>query len=746
MRRRHPPFLPIFMTSARSTGVVCALLAGLTFVGCSAAPLPVILPDAPTLVSYEQKLAWILQLEDQRLLRDPALPAPEPPSSLLAPVQQEATPASVQDGVSEPGLPMVPVVPSDVPDLTRLAQDASAAVRRRAVVALGRVRLAGGVGTVVDALSDSQREVRESAAFGLGLIGDPIASEPLVDALRDVSPVVQARAAQALALIGATDAVDAIQTMVARHVTEAYAVDPEDLAYPLTPRIEAFRSGIYALASLGAYDALAATVLTDEGEPILWWWPVAYALGQVGDVRAVGPLSTLVGTQGSIGVAMAAKGLGALGDPAGLPALLELLDLRRRDLRVVVSAVRALGELGDVTAAPAIRRLLLTPDLDPTLLLELVEALTAVGARESTDVMVELVTHRSSRLRGAAVRGLAQLDPELFLVVLSGLPPDPQWEVRAELARAFALVAPDVAAFRLTMLLDDQDRRVIPAVLRGLVAVRAPNAEEVLLAHLLNEDVVVRKTAAVLLGDLAARTAVEPLAVSYRAASAEPSYLARAAVVDSLAKIGGPLALDVLREALDDADWAVRLRAAEHLAILDPLTDAATVIRPAPSRFPVEAYRAAELITPSVSPHVFIDTDRGTIQLELAVNEAPLTADNFMRLARSGFYNGLLIHRVVPNYVVQTGDPRSDSEGGPGYTIRDELSPLPYLRGTVGMALDWADTGGSQFFVATTPQPQLDGRYPAFARVINGMDVVDQLQTGDVIKQVRVWDGMTPPE
>ena len=103
-------------------------------------------------------------------------------------------------------------------------------------------------------------------------------------------------------------------------------------------------------------------------------------------------MSTLVGTQGSIGVAMAAKGLGALGDPAGLPALLELLDLRRRDLRVVVSAVRALGELGDVTAAPAIRRLLLTPDPDPTLLLELVEALTAVGARESTDIMIELQT------------------------------------------------------------------------------------------------------------------------------------------------------------------------------------------------------------------------------------------------------------------------------------------------------------------------------------------------------------------
>jgi HEAT repeat protein len=282
----------------------------------------------------------------------------------------------------------------------------------------------------------------------------------LVSALLDVAPVVQGRAAEALARLGATHAVDAIQMMVARHVTEAYDVDPEELGYPLTPRVEAFRSGLYALASLGAYEALAATVLTDEEEPILWWWPVAHALGQAGDPRAVGPLSTLAGIQGSIGVAIAARGLGALRETAALPALFELLDPRRRDARVLISAVRALAELGDVKAAPALRRMLRAPDLDQTLLLELVEALAAIGATESTDVMIELLTHLSPQVRGAALRGLARLDPDLFLLALSGLPPDPRWEVRADLATAFAHVEPVVAAFRLTMSLQDEDRRV----------------------------------------------------------------------------------------------------------------------------------------------------------------------------------------------------------------------------------------------------------------------------------------------
>ena len=101
------------------------------------------------------------------------------------------------------------------------------------------------------------------------------------------------------------------------------------------------------------------------------------------------------------------------------------------------------------------------------------------------------------------------------------------------------------------------------------------------------------------------------------------------------------------------------------------------------------------------------------------------------------------MHRVVPNFVVQTGDPRGDGEGGPGYTIRDELSEVPYLRGTVGMALDWADTGGSQFFITHSPQPHLDAKYTVFGRVIAGMEVVDAIQQGDVIRRVRVWDGQT---
>ena len=114
-----------------------------------------------------------------------------------------------------------------------------------------------------------------------------------------------------------------------------------------------------------------------------------------------------------------------------------------------------------------------------------------------------------------------------------------------------------------------------------------------------------------------------------------------------------------------------------------------------------------------------------------------------MTLARKGFYDGLTFHRVVPDFVVQSGDPRGDGQGGPGYTIRDEINERPYLRGTVGMALDWAGTGGSQFFITYLPQPHLDARYTAFGRVVAGMEVVDRIEQWDVIRRVRIWDGTT---
>ena len=424
----------------------------------------------------------------------------------------------------------------------------------------------------------------------------------------------------------------------------------------------------------------------------------------------------------------------------------------RRDDRVVVSAVRALGAIDDPAAAAELDRFVRIRDLDRMLRLEAIDALARHRNEASVPVFIELMTHSWAPLRAASLRALAAADPEAFLRMLSGLGPDADWRVRRAVAGAMREVDPEAAAGRLAAMLDDADERVVPSVLEALAAVGAPGVEAALAAHLAASDVVVRATAARVIGGLRGElrdglrppAGAEALAEAYRAGLGDASYLARAAALRALAAYGLPAARETLEAALDDPDWAVRIAAAEVLADLAPgERDYARAIRPAPGAG--TDYAAPDLVAPSVSPRIYVETDRGTIEIELAVLEAPLTADNFMRLARRGFFDELSFQRVVPNYVVQGGDPRHDNEGGPGYTLRDELNDLPYLRGTVGMALDWRDTGGSQFFITHSPQPHLDGRYTAFGRVVAGMEVVDALLPGDRIRRILVWDGRRPP-
>ena len=713
--------------------VLLTLCGVILATGC--ARPPIVIPTAPP--TFDEKVAWILRLENQRVLRD----APR------IPVVPDAADGD-QPVVGETAVSLRPE-----PDLVVLLSDPEPQLRRRAALALGRVCLPEGVAPLVSSLADPEVEVRQMSAFALGLLGDETATPALLGALDDPEPLVQGRAAEALGRIGAVDAAPAIGALVRTHLTATFDLDPDDMSFPLSPEVEAFRLGLYALGALKAYEPLAAAVLQENGQPVLWWWPVAHALQQTGDSRALDALVTLAAVQGSVGVAFAARGLGEIGNanaPVAAGALLALLDLERRDERVIATALRALAHLDDPRIGDELRQFAIRRDLSPTLRLEALEALQQQRASGVTDVFVELMTDPWPPMRAAALKALARTAPDTFMLVLSGLGRDPDWRVRSALADGLAFTDPEAATYQLTLLLEDEDARVIPAVLRSLVTHRVPDVEQVLLGQLTHDDVVVRKTAATLLGELGAehladaRTAVvSALVRAFEAANDDASYLARAAILDALTALGGTEAEATLTDALSDADWATRLRAVEGLNVLRVDGSHTDAIRPAPGRRSVD-FAAPRLVRPTVSPHVYVETDYGTIELELNVIDTPMTADNFMTLARRGYYDGLTFHRVVPNYVVQAGDPRADSEGGPGYTLRDELNQIPFLRGTVGMALDWQDTGGSQFFITHSPQPALDGRYTAFARVVDGMDVVDQIRQGDVIRRVLVWDGVEP--
>ena len=636
---------------------------------------------------------------------------------------------------------MPPPVVEPVPDLAALATDADPRIRRRAALAIGRVGLAEGGALLQPLLKDADGDVRQMAAFGLGLLADKTAVPALIAALQDPEPRVRGRAAEALGLIGDTGSAAAVGQMVSAYVRPGAiaSLAPDDEQWPKTPEADAVRLGLFALVRQKGVEPLNAAIVDGSGR-VSGWWPVAYALQRIGDPRAVPALKQLLATPGRYTRAFAARGLGSHRDVSSVPALRALIEQAGGDVGVTVSAVRALAQIGAREGVEPVLALLTAERVDPNVRLEAVAALATLKSTEALPYILDLVTDDWATMRAAAIRAGAAIDPEGFPIVLSGMEPDAHWVVRAAIADVLGALPPDLAIARLRPMLNDQDKRVLPSVLDSLARVKAPDLEGVLTSQLKSPDPGVRSAAARAIGRLRPATGAAALRDAV-GASQDPALTdARQAAIEALVRYGAPEALDTVKAALADPDWSLRLRAAALLRELDPSAETIQAIRPAPGT-PIARYDAPALVAPTVSPHAFIETAKGTIEIELAVLDAPQTVQNFIALARRNYFNGLQVHRVVPHFVVQDGDPRGDGSGGPGYTIRDELNDRPFIRGTVGMALSGPDTGGSQYFIAHAPAPHLDAKYTVFGHVVNGMEVVDRIQQLDVIERVRIWDG-----
>ncbi len=683
---------------------VAAPLLLVLAVGCASAP-PVVAPPLPPVPVYSlaQRVSWVLRLEAQRWLADPAVPAA---------------------------------------DLRRLVADADASVRRRAALAVGRVGDAEGVAVVTPLLGDTDADVRASAAFALGLLGQASAQTALRTALSDTEARVRGRAAEGLGLIAVTvagareawvDSATAVADTFIGCGAQIAQLSP-DLEAAQSDEVEACRLALFALVRLRHYESLARVALGADGQPVSQWWPVAFALQRINDPRAHPALQTLLRSSGVYSSAFALRGLA--GEPSALPVAQRVAIDDASDLRVRAAAIRALGRPNLTAAADTLLGVLGTRGLSTTMTIETISALAATGDPRAFDVMVDRLTDRRPPVRAAAAAAAARLNGEAFVFVISSLPADAEWSVRAALATALGGLEPDKVRSAIIDLVGDQDQRVRGPALSALAKVGSPDLAARLFAALEAPDAEVRATAARLLGETKPEGALAALGNAYERGLSDAAFDARAAAVAAAHAIGGEQASTLVTRALQDKEWAVRVRAAQ----LAKRPEA--IARPAPLRHPPEFFESEGLLRPKFSPMAIIETRHGVIEIELDVVRAPLTTTNVIALTRAGFYNGLRWHRVIPNFVAQTGDPRGDGSGGPGFAIVDELSAAPFVRGTVGMALSWDDTGGSQFFITHSPQPHLDGQYTVFGRVVKGMEIVDRLGPDDVIARMRIWDGI----
>lgn len=674
------------------------------------------MPPAPP--STDTKVAWILRLEQQRAVRDPNVVASADAAAV--------TPSGFR--------------PARTPDLTDLVKDDNALIRARAALAVGRVNAGQAVALLLPLLSDPVAEVRASAAFGLGIAGDRAAGAALQSAVRDASLHVRGRAVEALGLLGDITAVPVIVQAAAGCPALIAAIEPD--AEPPADALDVVvcRLALFALVRLQAFDGLASIVLNAQGEPVSRWWPVAYVLQRVGDPRAAASLRSLAGAPGVYTAGFALRGLAALKDPSALPTARNLAGRREVDLKLRIAAIRLMAQAGSDEDVRLLMTLFGEAAPGSSLALEMVAALGALARPQAFDLLVDALADPSPAMRAAALTAAAKVNPDGFLLVLAGLGRDPDWSVRAALASVLGTFPADRVTAALEDLAVDEDARVHGPALRALAAAKSPALAARVEAALLATDFVERATAAELIGTTKPAGGVSRLAAAYARGQSDTAYGARAAALSALAEYGGDEAIAVLEQALNDREWPVRARAAALLQRLG--RPGAAPVRPAPVRRAEADFHSDALLHPAYSPHALVETRHGTIEIQLDVVGATLTSATFVELARQGFFNGIRVHRLVPTFVIQAGDPRGDGEGGPGFTMRDELNPTPYLRGTVGMALDWADTGGSQWFITLSPQPHLDAKYTAFGRVVNGWDALDLVGPWDVIERVRIWDGV----
>ncbi len=693
--------------------------------GCASTPSAPVQAATPVVApaTRDEKMAWTFRLEQSRTLRD----------IVRVDVAAAATPPAAAVG------PTGGFAPATSPDLVQLARDPDAAIRSRAALAIGRVGMVEGASALLLLQADPDPTVRANAAFALGLLGDRTSVAALTAALADQEPLVRARAIEGLGLIGDDSAAPAIAKAASGCAPLVSGLEPDDEEWPKSTEIELCRLALFSLARLKRFEPLAQVAIGADGQAVSRWWPVAYALQRVGDPRAAPYLVPLAST-GVYTSGFALRGLAAYKHPSTNSLAAAVIARRDADIKVRVAAVRAMGQMGDRSAVTPLLGLLEQPELPLNLTVEAIDALGMLRAPEAFDHLLDFFSHPSPAVRSAALAAAAKSNSQSFLVVLAGLGRDPEWSVRAALAAVLGTLPADRVTAGIEELLEDTDPRVHGPALEALAAVRATSASARVLAALEAEDFVERETAARLVAELKPDGGIDALEKAYARGQSDASYSARGAAIEALAALGGERALAVVRQALHDREWPVRTHAAELLAAKGE-KDAAPE-RPALVRQPPEFFSSAAVLRPPYSPHAFVETRRGTVELQLDVIAAPFTVLAFIEQARTGLFNGLPAHRVVPGFVFQAGDPRGDGNGGPGYTIRDELSTVPYLRGSVGIALAGKDTGGSQWFITLSPQPHLDAKYTNVGRVVNGWDVLDRLSPWDVIERVRIWDGV----
>jgi len=590
-------------------------------------------------------------------------------------------------------------------------------VRRRTVEVIGRLQDPADVSRLLPLIADPDPEVRREVVFALGQIASP-------DAAGDLEALTPRGRGQDLALV-----VEALGKIGGKDVAEHLV----ELLHDFHAEVRASTAVALARASdAGSVNALLLAVHDPDPAVVR---PVVYALEKVPSPRVGAQARPLLESDDALVRAQAARTLGKQKDKDAVSALAAAL--ADSDERVVINAARALGEIGDDHAVhPLGATLARHPSHHAR-----TAAATALGeikSKKGKDYLAQSIMDSSPGVRVESIHALAAALGGDAAIFCDQLLRDGNRAVRAAAVEAMGASGSKERLDTIMRTAErDDDALMRAAAVRGLAKIDDDRVTPFLQKRLEDADWVVVTEVVTALAEREAREAAPRLISLYDLRTGRQDVNIRLAVLAALERFAAPEASQLATDALRDQDRRVRAAAQKLLAALGTPATAPPEREINEANF--DRSRRRELAPPLGTRHAVITTPHGDIDIELYGDDAPQIVANFMRLAKSGFYDGLTFHRVVPNFVVQGGCPRGDGWGDAGAFVRSEFNRHRYAEGMIGIAHDGKDTGGSQFFITLSPQPHLDGRYTAFGRVTRGMDVVWKIDQGDTFT-VQILD------
>ena len=696
-------------------------------------------------------------LSSRRLLRYPSTPR----SRGFCVSSRSGSCADSTASASAPGA-AAGFVSAQTPDLAALARDPDANIRRRTLVAIGRVGMSEGVplalagsarrrrrrqggggirsrrhGTVVRSRAARERAARSVARCGsramdaVGLIGDRCLGD------------LTACGATAAAIPAAATAV---ATAAAGCAAVIAPIDPDDDGARAADDVVKCRSALFALARLKVFASIAAVTLDANGQPVARWWPVAYALQRGGDS---GCRLGADGARGDAGVDdcrfRASRSRGPQGCTAACRSPPRRSRRTRRRQRCASRRCARSAELASPDDADTADSLIDGRSATPAnLRLEAVSASARRRPRSASTTSIDLLTDPWPAMRSAALASAARLDPDRFLLVSSGLGPDRDWS-RPRRARRSAWdpagrsgAAMPSRIWRPTKTCACAGRRS-----RRWLRPSLPSPDAHLIEGARGHGFRRTRDRHRLDGRRKIGGRRDPtLGRVFCARYTTLTYAARLAVVarareDRRPGRDGDAAGGAGRSRVAGSRRAPRASWCRTTNRRRPSVRRRSVSRHPTSSPTISCIRSTRR-TRSSAP------TPATIEIELDVVDAPLTTQSFIDLARAGAFNDMKVHRVVPDFVVQAGDPRGDGEGGPGYTLRDELSPIAVRarHGRHGARLcgDRRQSVLHHGLAAAASRREVHGVRSCRGRMgrAGSADAV-----GRTIESVKIWDGVT---